>query len=208
MPPKGKGRSRAQPAGQQHAEHEEEKKDPPREEDKEVEPPEEEAPPAGIAGDPPPNGPAVAPPPEVDAVAPPPGQEQAPEAPPEMVARPRAPYVFVPTEKISTLTKNICKLAHGNFAAWQKAIDEIAYYRRWDKERLLNESFTWDQVEEQDPFVNQQRRDAFWVLTSSMPTGSDFYHLRTGIKEGDANALYKKVIRTFLAKNGHKTEEN
>ena len=32
-------------------------------------------------------------------------------------------YVTLPTEKISTLLKNIVKLAHGNFAAWQKAIN-------------------------------------------------------------------------------------
>jgi hypothetical protein len=94
-------------------------------------------------------------------------------------------------------------LTHGNFAAWLKALNGIAYYRRWDKSRLMNTNFTWDQVEEDDPISNQQRRDAFWVLTSSMPHGTDFYHLQTGVEEGDANELYKKVIRIFLAKNPH-----
>ena len=109
-------------------------------------------------------------------------------------------------EKISSLVKRIVALTHGNFAAWLKALNGIAYYRRWDKSRLMNTNFTWDQVEEDDPISNQQRRDAFWVLTSSMPHGTDFYHLQTrqtGVEEGDANELYKKVIRIFLAKNPH-----
>ena len=225
MPPKRKGRSRSssrsrpQSADQPEIEQEEEKKDPiHQEEDQE----EEEEPPqdvplqaAQVAAGAMPQV-AFAPPPPAVVFAPlqaglPPEQEQAPGAPPAfqgMAARQRAPYIYhVPTEKISTLTKNIVKLAHGNFAAWNKAIDEIAYYRKWDKTRLLNENFTWDQVEEQDPIANQQRRDAYWVLTCSMPVGSDFYHLRTGIQKGDANALYKKVIKLFLAKNAQNRGE-
>ena len=203
MPPKGKGsrsssRSRLRPAEEIQDEEEEEGKHLQQEEKDQPDPVDQpDPPPADPAGALPPADPAAGQP--IAAI--PPNQEQVP-ANPVMAAQPGAPYfVHVPAEKISTLTKNICKLGHGNFAAWQKAIDEIAYYRRWDKERLLNETFTWDQVEEADPLVNQQRRDAFWVLTSSMPMGSDFYHLRTGIQEGDANALYKKVIRIFLAKN-------
>ena len=204
MPPKSKGstsssRSRLRSANDGQNDSEEESKEVQQEDGQDQPAPMDQVdpPPADLAGAQPPAGPAAGQP--IAAI--PPNQEQAP-ANQEMAAQPGAPYfLHVPTEKISTLTKNICKLGHGNFAAWQKAIDEIAYYRRWDKERLLNETFTWDQVEERDPLVNQQRRDAFWVLTSSMPMGSDFYHLRTGIKEGDANALYKKVIRIFLAKN-------
>ena len=204
MPPKSKGstsssRSRLRSANDGQNDSEEESKEVQQEDGQDQPAPMDQVdpPPADLAGAQPPAGPAAGQP--IAAI--PPNQEQAP-ANQEMAAQPGAPYfLHVPTEKISTLTKNICKLGHGNFAAWQKAIDEIAYYRRWDKERLLNETFTWDQVEERDPLVNQQRRDAFWVLTSSMPMGSDFYHLRTGIQEGDANALYKKVIRIFLAKN-------
>ena len=88
-------------------------------------------------------------------------------------------------------------LQHGK----KQLIDEIAYYRRWNRTRLLNVNFTWDKQEEEDLLINQQRRDAFWVLTNSMPPGTDFYHLRTGVTHGDANDLYKKVIRIFLAKN-------
>ena len=151
MPPKRKGRSRSssrsrpQSADQPEIEQEEEKKDPiHQEEDQE----EEEEPPqdvplqaAQVAAGAMPQV-AFAPPPPAVVFAPlqaglPPEQEQAPGAPPAfqgMAARQRAPYIYhVPTEKISTLTKNIVKLAHGNFAAWNKAIDEIAYYRKWDK---------------------------------------------------------------------------
>jgi hypothetical protein len=63
-------------------------------------------------------------------------------------------------EKISSLVKRIVTLTHGNFAAWLKALNGIAYHRRWDKSRLMNTNFTWDQVEEDDPISNQQRRDA------------------------------------------------
>ena len=128
----------------------------------------------------------------------------APMPPPDQVVLSRAAVqqLFVPqSEKISSLVKRIVTLAHGNFSAWHKALNGIAYYRRWDKSRVMNTNYTWDQIEEDDPHLNQQRRDAFWVLTSSMPHGTDFYHLQTGIEEGDANELYKKVIRIFLAKN-------
>ena len=158
---------------------------------------------------------AAAPPaaaPQAQAAAPPAAAPQAqagalppaPMPPPDQVVLSRAAVqqLFVPqSEKISSLVKRIVTLAHGNFSAWHKALNGIAYYRRWDKSRVMNTNYTWDQIEEDDPHLNQQRRDAFWVLTSSMPHGTDFYHLQTGIEEGDANELYKKVIRIFLAKN-------
>ena len=170
MPPKGKGRSRSssrsrlRSAEDRQNDQEEEGKDLQQEEKDQPDPEDQPDPPPAVpAGALPPADPAAGQP--IAAI--PPNQEQVP-ANPVMAAQQGAPYfLHVPTEKISTLTKNICKLGHGNFAAWQKAIDEIAYYRRWDKERLLNETFTWDQVEEADPLVNQQRRDAFWVLTST-----------------------------------------
>ena len=160
----------------------------------------------------------VAPPPQAEALPPAVGVPQlngalpANAAMPPPAARPAAarqdnqPIVVQhvlppPGEKISTLVKNIVKLAHGNFSAWLKAINSIAYYRRWDKSLVMNPNHTWDKVEERDPGQNQQRRDAFWVLSNSLPYGSDFYHLQTGVEEGDANELYKKVVRIFLAKN-------
>ena len=209
MPPKRIGRdrsssrSRRQSAEEVQIDQEENKDPPPQDEDhgEEKDRLHDDSPHIDNAGAPPQHAVNFA----LPQAAVPQGQQQAYGALPAfqgMAAQQRAPYLLqAPTEKISTLTKNIVKLAHGNFAAWHKAIDEIAYYRKWDKTRLLNENFTWDQVEEQDQIANQQRRDAYWVLTCSMPVGSDFYHLRTGIVQGDANALYKKVIKLFLAKN-------
>ena len=104
-------------------------------------------------------------------------------------------------QQIHTLLKNIVKLKHDNFSAWLKAIHDIAYFRRWDKTRLLNEDYTWDLNEEEDQTANGQRRDAYWVLTNSMPYGTDFNYLQTGITQGDANALYKKVLKVVRQKS-------
>ena len=111
---------------------------------------------------------------QAQAVAPPSAPMPPPAARPpsnQVVLSPAAvQQLFSPQgEKISSLVKRIVTLTHGNFAAWLKALNGIAYYRRWDKSRLMNTNFTWDQVEEDDPISNQQRRDAFWVLTSSIP---------------------------------------
>ena len=106
-----------------------------------------------------------------------------------------------PEQQIHTLLKNIVKLTHNNFAAWLKAIHDIAYFRRWDRTRLLNEDYTWDFQEEENQVANGQRRDAYWVLTNSMPYGTDFNYLQTGIRQGDANALYKKVLKVFRQKS-------
>ena len=65
----------------------------------------------------------------------------------------------------------------------------------------MNEDYTWDFQEEENQVANGQRRDAYWVLTNSMPYGTDFNYLQTGIRQGDANALYKKVLKVFRQKS-------
>ena len=106
---------------------------------------------------------------------------------------------LIPEKKIETLIKQIVVLTHNNYSAWDKCIEDIAYYRCWNRNRLLNKEFTWDKKEEADAYDNLQRRDAYWVLKTSIPPGSDYYHLITGVTRGDANALYKKIKEIFQA---------
>ena len=138
---------------------------------------------------------------------PPQGPQQVMPPPPPRPLEPPVAGQKEPEQQIHTLLKNIVKLTHNNFAAWLKAIHDIAYFRRWDRTRLLNEDYTWDFKEEENQVANGQRRDAYWVLTNSMPYGTDFNYLQTGIRQGDANALYKKVLKVFRQKSSQNRAE-
>ena len=96
---------------------------------------------------------------------------------------------------ISTLDKKLVILTHGNFTEWHACIQDIAYFRNW-ADCVLN--VPWDGREEANQAINQQRRDAYWVLKNSIPLRTDYHHLATGLKRGDAHALYTKIHKLFL----------
>ena len=74
-------------------------------------------------------------------------------------------------------------------------IQVIAYFRNW-ADCVLH--VPWDGREEANQAINQQRRDAYWVLKNSIPLRTDYHHLATGLKRGDAHALYTKIHKLFL----------
>jgi len=108
---------------------------------------------------------------------------------------------------ISTLDKKLVILTHGNFTEWHACIQDIAYFRNW-ADCVLH--VPWDGKEETNQAINQQRRDAYWVLKNSIPLRTDYHHLAIGLKRGDAHALYTKIHKLFLeatAKNRGKIRE-
>ena len=96
---------------------------------------------------------------------------------------------------ISTLDKKLVILTHGNFTEWHACIQDIAYFRNW-ADCVLHAP--WDGREEANQAINQQRRDAYWVLKNSIPLRTDYHHLAIGLKRGDAHALYTKIHKLFL----------
>ena len=103
--------------------------------------------------------------------------------------------VAVKLPNITTLEKKLVTLTHGGFTAWHSALQDIAYYRNWDGS-VLNQP--WNGQEETNAVLNQQRRDAYWVIMNTIPLGTDYHHLATGVTRGDANGLYKKIYKLFL----------
>ena len=96
---------------------------------------------------------------------------------------------------IATLEKKLVILTHGNFTEWHTCLQDIAYYRNWADAVLHS---PWNGREETNEVLNQQRRDAYWVIKNTIPTRTDYHHLATGVTRGDAHALYTKIYRLFL----------
>jgi hypothetical protein len=99
--------------------------------------------------------------------------------------------------KLAELVKGAVKLSSENFMKWRSCIEDIAYFRDWEEHSAFQE---WDGVEEDDDQERKVRKEAYWVLSQTMPVGSEYHHLKTGIKPGDAAALNSKVLSVFMSK--------
>ena len=200
MPPNSKSKRRASSRSRTRSTESEEKKVEEHQEEEEVQPQDQDQ-----------NMHQAEPQPEVEDVLPQEEMAEEPDANPPELNRQNSTHTVVQINtklpNISTLDKKLVILTHGNFTEWHACIQDIAYFRNW-ADCVLHSP--WNGREEANQAINQQRRDAYWVLKNSIPLRTDYHHLAIGLRRGDAHALYTKIHKLFLeatAKNRGKIRE-
>ena len=103
--------------------------------------------------------------------------------------------------KFESLVKQLIILKRDNFPSWRKLIMNMAYFLEWDpawSNTGPNPADHWDGQEEDDPNEKRSRKEAFMAMSASMPPSSEFHHLLSGVRRGDANQIWRNVSNIFL----------
>ena len=103
--------------------------------------------------------------------------------------------------KIGDISKGLIVLTRNNFISWKNEFERVKYLRNWADHGILDCDTKWDGIEEKDEEARNLRKECYFLLTRSMPEGSDYYHLLTGLKIGDANAIWRRITGIFQAKD-------
>lgn len=77
----------------------------------------------------------------------------------------------------------------------------MAYFLEWDpawENMGPNPEDHWDGNEEEDYNARRSRKEAFMAMSASMPPSSEFHHLLSGVRRGDANQIWRNVSNIFL----------
>ena len=100
-----------------------------------------------------------------------------------------------------SLVKQLIILKRDNFPSWRKLIKNMAYFLEWDpawENMRPNPGDHWDGNEEEDQNARRSRKEAFMAMSASMPPSSEFHHLLSGVRRGDANQIWRNVSNIFL----------
>lgn len=103
--------------------------------------------------------------------------------------------------KFESLVKQLIILKRDNFPSWRKLIMNMAYFLEWDPAWANignNPGDHWDGQEEDDHNEKRSRKEAFMAMSASMPPSSEFHHLLSGVRRGDANQIWRNVSNIFL----------
>ena len=103
--------------------------------------------------------------------------------------------------KFESLVKQLIILKRDNFPSWRKLIKNMAYFLEWDpawENMGPNPGDHWDGQEEDDHNERRSRKEAFMAMSASMPPSSEFHHLLSGVRRGDANQIWRNVSNIFL----------
>ena len=106
-----------------------------------------------------------------------------------------------PGYKFETLIKGLIILKRDNYPSWRKLILNMAYFLGWHPAWSIltnGQGDHWDGQEEDDHEERKSRKEAFMALSATMPPSSEYHHLLSGIRRGDANAIWRIVSEHFL----------
>jgi hypothetical protein len=92
-----------------------------------------------------------------------------------------------------------------NFESWREQFENIVYVSKWDKKLFDIQSRPWDGEEEADAVARSHRVNAYSCLVRAITPDLDY--LKSGVKRGDARALYKNILGRFAKKNEEKLRE-
>lgn len=105
--------------------------------------------------------------------------------------------VFGRREDYSAMLNNIphIKKDGSNYEAWRKQFEQLVYFAKWNQDMFRVDAPQWDGREEYDESVRNHRAAAFYVLTRCV--GKELDYLSSGVRIGDASALFKKILVKF-----------
>ena len=101
--------------------------------------------------------------------------------------------------RLTDLKLQMPTLGNQNFIEWNEELTNVQYYGSW-KEEIIDINQTdpnpWDGNEDGNAKDKRDRRDAFALIR--LTTSTEYKHLLSGSRPGDAKDLYQRLFNRFV----------